>query len=78
MPTVIVSGPYRLFFYSGDGNEPAHIHAQRDEMVAKFWLNPVRLGAGGGFAQPELREIRRLIEQNEKTLLGRWNEFFAR
>jgi len=49
MPTVLRPGPYRFYFYSGDGGEPAHIHIKRDENTAKFWLDPVRLQDSGGF-----------------------------
>lgn len=43
MPTVHkVPGPYRLFFYSFDCNEPKHVHVRRERMVCKkFWLEPV-------------------------------------
>ncbi|MCF8114040.1 MAG: DUF4160 domain-containing protein, partial [Desulfotignum sp.] len=42
MPTVkSIPGPYRLFFYSFDCNEPMHVHVQRDKAVCKFWLNPL-------------------------------------
>jgi hypothetical protein len=34
---------YRLFFYSADRDEPAHVHVEREEGKAKFWLEPVRL-----------------------------------
>ena len=30
MPTVLRSGPYRLFCYAGDGAEPPHVHIERD------------------------------------------------
>jgi len=50
MPTVLRVGPYRFFFYSGDGGEPPHIHVERDEHVAKLWLDPVRLAASKSFA----------------------------
>jgi hypothetical protein len=40
MPTVLRSGPYRFFFYSADGAEPPHIHVERDDNTAKFWLRP--------------------------------------
>ena len=43
MPTVLRSGPYRRFFYAGDGHAPPHVHVERDEGAAKFWLDPVRL-----------------------------------
>jgi hypothetical protein len=38
MPTVLRLGPYRFFFYAGDGVEPPHVHIERDEKAAKFWL----------------------------------------
>ena len=66
MPTVLRSGPYRLFFYAGDRDEPAHVHVERDDGEAKFWLDPVRLVRSYGFAPNE----------NEQYLLDRWNEFF--
>lgn len=51
MPTILRVGPYRFFFYSGDGDEPPHIHVERNNNVAKFWLTPVRLQNSGGFSQ---------------------------
>jgi hypothetical protein len=48
MPTVLRNGPYRFFFYSADGGEPPHVHVQRDDMIAKFWLQPVRLDDSRG------------------------------
>jgi hypothetical protein len=45
MPTVLRVGPYRFFFYAGDRNELPHIHVERDQETAKFWLQPVRLHA---------------------------------
>lgn len=46
-------------------------------MVAKFWLNPVRLVSGGGFPEPELRRIESIIMDRVRELLESWNEFFA-
>lgn len=43
MPTVLRIGPYRLFFVSLDYNEPPHVHVRRENMAAKFWLDPVEL-----------------------------------
>jgi len=49
MPTLLRSGPYRLFFYSGDRGEPPHVHVERENSVAKIWLDPVRLERNIGF-----------------------------
>lgn len=43
MPSIRNIGPYRFFFYSGDRDEPTHIHVERERNKAKFWLDPVRL-----------------------------------
>lgn len=76
MPTVLRIGPYRFFFYSGDRAEPPHIHIERDAHVAKFWLDPVRLHSSGGFRRRELRELAKMVEQNQAQLLRSWDEFF--
>jgi len=57
MPTVLRVGPYRFHFYSREGNEPPHIHVEREDREAKFWLRPVSLAANYGFNQSELRDI---------------------
>jgi len=46
MPTVLRVGPYRFFFYAGGGEEPPHVHVERDDNIAKFWLDPIRLKSG--------------------------------
>jgi len=76
MPTVLRSGPYRFFFYAGDGDEPPHVHVERDDCEAKFWLDPVRLASSHGFSTKEMNRIRALIEQSRQQLLESWNAFF--
>ncbi|MBU1211041.1 MAG: DUF4160 domain-containing protein [Alphaproteobacteria bacterium] len=78
MPTVLRIGPYRFFFYSADGSEPAHVHVERDDCVAKFWLDPVRLASSGGFASSELRQLHRIVDEQQTSLLECWNDFFGR
>jgi len=77
MPTVLISGPYRFFFYSGDRDEPPHIHVERERNKAKFWLDPVRLQYSRGFSQSEINRIQRRVEENRERFLRRWNEFFS-
>jgi hypothetical protein len=77
MPTVLRVGPYRFFFYSGDGAEPPHIHVERDQNRAKFWLDPVRLQDSGGYRATELNRVAALVAERRDELLGAWNEFFG-
>jgi hypothetical protein len=76
MPTVLRHGPYRFFFYAGDADEPPHVHVERDDDKAKFWLDPVRLQTSGGFGRTELNRIQRLVEDNREDLLRSWHEYF--
>jgi hypothetical protein len=76
-PTILRIGPYRFFFYSGDQTEPPHVHIERDEKIAKFWLKPVRLQNSGGFRPNEIRRIQHLIEERQIELLEHWNDYFG-
>jgi hypothetical protein len=77
MPTVLRTGSYRFFFYAGDRDEPPHVHVERGDNLAKFWLDPVRLQRSGGFSRKEINSINRLVEENTEFLLGKWNDFFT-
>jgi hypothetical protein len=77
MPTVLRTGPYRFFFYAGDRAEPRHVHVERDDAVAKFWLEPVRLQQSEGFPRIELQRIHKLVLANRDTILRCWNAYFA-
>jgi hypothetical protein len=76
MPTVLTIGAYRFFFYASDRYEPPHVHVERGDRVAKFWLDPVRLRRSGGFQRVELHGIQRLVEKHGVSLLRSWNEYF--
>ncbi len=77
MPNALRSGPYRLYFYSHEPNEPPHVHIDRDEQSCKFWLQPVALASNLGFNAKKLRDIERLVIDNQQLLLEAWNEYFA-
>ncbi len=75
MPTVPdIPGPYRLYFYSFDCNEPQHVHARRDRAVCKFWLEPVALATNNGFSAKDLSRIRKLIISNLDRIREAWDE----
>lgn len=76
MPTVLRIGPYRFFFFAGDRDEPPHVHVQRDKCEAKFWLAPPRYQRSKAFSKKELRDVRRLIEENQEHLMEAWDAYF--
>jgi hypothetical protein len=76
MPTVLKVGPYRFFFYAGDRDEPPHIHIEREDKVAKFWLDPIRLQESGGFSRPEIGRLHKLMIEHQDSLREAWDEYF--
>lgn len=76
MPTVATIGPYRIFFYAGDRMEPVHVHVEREDKIAKFWLDPVRLARSGGFSRQEIGKIQTLLRNQEAQLIEAWNGYF--
>lgn len=77
MPTVLRVGPYRIFFYAGDRDEPPHVHVERENNVAKYWLDPVRLSRSGDFGRKELRRIETIVSEHSEQILEAWNELFT-
>jgi hypothetical protein len=77
MPTVLRSGPYRFYFYSHEPSEPPHIHVDREDLSAKFWLDPVQLARNFGFRAHELRTIQSTVIGHREEFLEGWNEFFG-
>ena len=53
-----------------------HVHIERDNKLAKFWLDPVRLQTSRGFGKSETSRLLRLVEDNTDSLMRSWNEFF--
>jgi hypothetical protein len=76
-PTVLRSGPYRVFFFASDRDEPLHVHVRRDDKLAKFWLQPVRESYNCGFVATELNRVAKIVEDNESLLLKAWHEYFG-
>ena len=77
MPTILREKGYRIGFYSSEPDEPPHVHVDRDDQSAKFWLNPVALVRNLGFSPVELRRIQRLLEENQELLLEKWYARFG-
>ena len=74
---VLRLGPYRFFFYSNENGEPAHIHIQREKMLAEFWLKPVALASSTRFPPKELRKLEQLVVENKEAFLEAWNGYFS-
>ncbi len=76
MPTALRSGPYRFFFYSRDITEPPHVHVEREDKVAKIWIDPVVVERDGRFRPAELNDIVLVLEYRQE-LLAAWQQHVA-
>ena len=75
MPTVLRKHGYRFFFYSNE-HLPIHIHIEKDNKTAKFNLETVELIRSRKFNASEIKEIRKLVEENKELFNNKWNEYF--
>jgi hypothetical protein len=78
MPTVLRSGGLRFFFYSLENDEPAHIHVERGDATAKYWLDPVELARSRGFRSRDLTRLRADIIEHRHEFLEAWHAHFGK
>ena len=78
MPVVFRHKGFRFHFYSNEGSprEPIHVHAEKDEIEAKFWLWPDVVVADG-FTARTLRDLTKIITNRRQHITNVWNEFFG-
>ena len=77
MPTVLRTGPYRFYFYSHEPNEPPHIHMDREDLSAKFWLDPVHLSRNLGFSPNELHKLEVMVVEHQQEFMEAWHGYFG-
>jgi hypothetical protein len=61
-----------------EGLEPPHVHIQRERSLAKFWLQPITIALATNFSAGELRQLERLVTENQQSWMEAWHEFFSR
>jgi hypothetical protein len=77
VPTILRLGGHRFFFYSLEGTEPPHVHVERGDDTAKFWLAPVQLAGSSGFRAHELNKLRAVVEERRLSFLEAWHGHFG-
>jgi hypothetical protein len=77
VPTVLLTEGCRFFFFSNEGTEPPHIHIERGDGYAKFWLEPVELVDAVGMKTRELGRARLLVIQHRIDFREKWREYFG-
>ena len=75
-PRAFMINGYDFFFFSLEESR-MHIHVEKGENEAKFWMEPViELASNRGFNTKELKTIKLYIEENERTIRDKWNHHF--
>lgn len=76
MPTIARVGPYRFLFFSNEGLEPPHIHVEAGDRLAKFWLQSITLARATRYKPHELKEIEKIIAENQARFVAAWHTHF--
>jgi hypothetical protein len=80
MPTILFIHGWRLFFYSNEGFEPIHVHAEKGDMECKYWLLTEELDIREDFAYnltpSARREVRKIIFEHFDLIIEAWNQHF--
>lgn len=64
MPTILFIFGWRLFFYSNEGTEPIHVHAEKGDMECKFWLVVDEVEIMEAFSNNLNPSVKREIKKN--------------
>jgi hypothetical protein len=82
MPTVLFIFGWRLFFYSNEGVEPIHIHAEKGDMECKFWILIEDVGIEEAYTfnmtNSDKKQIKKIIFQHFDIIIDAWHNYFIK
>jgi hypothetical protein len=82
MPTILFIYGWRLFFYSNEGFEQVHVHAEKGDMECKFWLLieevEIKEAFGYNMSPSSTKEIKKIIYQHFDLIFDSWNTYFKK
>ena len=78
MPVILFINGWRFFFYSNENKEPIHVHVQKAEMEAKFWMDEkdfeIRESFSHRMSPPAKREVKKIIYLNFDYIVDQWKK----
>lgn len=75
IPTVLRKNGFRFFFYSREGNEPAHIHVIGRNGEMKVWLDPVSVSKVYNLKSKDQKNVVEIVNENKAFLLDSWRQW---
>ena len=77
LPKIFEQNGYKFFFYSGDGDEPCHIHVKKGKGDGKIWLEPkLKIEYFVDFKNQEEAKIIKIATENRDNFIKMWYEYF--
>jgi hypothetical protein len=77
MPTVLRWNGYRFYFFSNEGDEPPHIHVDKADSTAKFWLAEIEVARRIGFSNREIGELSAKVREERERFMEAWRDHFG-
>ena len=77
MPTILRKLGFRFFFNSNEGNEPPHIHIEKEKGNGKYWLDPLEKDYIKNFTKQEERKADEIVEEEQENFKKKCYEFFG-
>ena len=82
MPTILFVLGWRFFFYSNENKEPIHIHCQKGDKEAKYWLDVKNFDVREAFSfnmnSKNKREVKKIIFDYFNHIENEWKKFLKR
>ena len=79
MPTIMTLFGWRFFFYANERNEPIHVHCQKAEAEAKYWLDielfEVIEAHSYNMSPADKRMVRRILFEHFDYVVAEWNRW---
>lgn len=63
-PPFFGSRAYRFSRYARDRGEPERVHVEREDGIAKYGLDPIRVHSNGGLSRIELARVEKVVESH--------------
>ena len=80
MPEIFRYQGFKFFFYSNEGTprEPVHVHVEKDDVEAKFWVLPeVSVAYNDGYDARMMRSLFGVVEDNADRIVRAWHGHFG-
>ena len=82
MPTILFIAGWRVYFYSNEGSEPIHVHAEKGESECKFWINEAQFELIEAYSYrltpAAKKEIKKILYEHLDYIIKEWYTYFSK